>query len=742
MDTYVRLVLLASKQVMKNTKKGIVKIRRISMQVLIITILALGGMMLYLLSKASFNTALFAEDLPVLMGFGLIMVVILLLLVGYQLFRIRRRLRDKVFGAKLTLRLVLLFSLVAVLPGALVYSVSVQFLAGSIESWFDVRVDKALEGGLSLGRINLDAGLSELQRAANTMALNLTEKTTQEQTPMLHQLREELGVYEAALIGADGAIVSFSSSDPASLLPQMLAPSVLSKVRMQQNYAVIEQTGQYSLRLRVAVPLNDAQGTIEVLQVLQPVPDELAKDAAMVEEAYGDYQELSLSRAGLKRLYTLALTVTLGLALLSALFLAVLFSEKLSSPLGFLAAGTKAVAQGDFSKRSPVPGGDELSMLTSFFNSMTQQLAEAKSVVESNQTQLSEAKGYLESVLANLSAGVIAFDSQFKMRSANRSAMQILGANKDHGVEITKNTYNLKDNWLNPVVNAAKESFTKLTFEPWEQQLELETAKGHQVLLLRGSQLSQEKEVGYVIVFDDITHLIRAQRDAAWSEVARRLAHEIKNPLTPIQLSAERLQTGLREKLNSDSQELLNRATATIVNQVSELKGMVNEFSQYARSPAPVFEVLNLSDLIRQVSDLYDHSKLNFTVNNSNQDLFISGDKTKLRQLIHNLLQNAEQAVASVDEPAVNIQTDDLGKTVRVRVTDNGGGFPKELIKKAFEPYVTTKLKGTGLGLAIVKKIVEEHNGKIRIANHQDSGAIIEVTLPTNLKKRLETKKV
>jgi len=299
MDTYVRLVLLASKQVMKNTKKGIVKIRRISMQVLIITILALGGMMLYLLSKASFNTALFAEDLPVLMGFGLIMVVILLLLVGYQLFRIRRRLRDKVFGAKLTLRLVLLFSLVAVLPGALVYSVSVQFLAGSIESWFDVRVDKALEGGLSLGRINLDAGLSELQRAANTMALNLTEKTTQEQTPMLHQLREELGVYEAALIGADGAIVSFSSSDPASLLPQMLAPSVLSKVRMQQNYAVIEQTGQYSLRLRVAVPLNDAQGTIEVLQVLQPVPDELAKDAAMVEEAYGDYQELSLSRAGL-----------------------------------------------------------------------------------------------------------------------------------------------------------------------------------------------------------------------------------------------------------------------------------------------------------------------------------------------------------------------------------------------------------------------------------------------------------
>ena len=720
---------------MKNNNNLIRLLQTKGMRYLIIITLVLGGVMLYLLSSASSNTALFAKDLPLLLGLGVAMVVILLLLVGYQLLRVRRRLKARVFGAKLTLRLVLLFSLVAVLPGALIYSVSVQFLVGSIESWFDVRVDKALEGGLSLGRLNLDASLSELQRAANTMALNLTEKTTKEQISMLHDLREEAGIYEAALIDADGAIVSFSSSDPASLLPQMLAPSVLSKVRRQQNYAVIEQTGEYSLRLRAAVPLNDAMGMMEVLQLIQPVPDQLARDAAMVEQMYGDYQKLSLSREGLKRLYTLALTVALGLALLSALLLAVLFSEKLSSPLGFLAAGTKAVAQGDFSKRSPVAGRDELSMLTSSFNSMTQQLAEAQLTAETHQTQLSQAKGYLESVLANLSAGVIAFDEDFAMQSANRSARKILGAGYiDSKVEKSPEESGPSSLWLAPVVAAARESFRKSSSSPWEKQIELETDGGQQVLLLRGSQLFSEIAAGYVVVFDDITHLLRAQRDAAWSEVARRLAHEIKNPLTPIQLSAERLQIGLHDKVGSESRSFLNRATSTIVNQVTELKGMVDEFSQYARSPAPIFKTLDLNSLIREVLDLYDFQKLQFNLHISDKALMMSGDITKLRQLIHNLLQNAEQAVENTANPEIYIRSDLMDSNVKLIVRDNGDGFPPELLSRAFEPYITTKSKGTGLGLAIVKKIVEEHDGKINITNAKHSGAIIEINLPTKIK--------
>ncbi len=695
----------------------------------------MGGLMLYLLAKASSNTALFAKDLPFILALGVVMVVVLLFLVGYQLLRVRRRLISRVFGAKLTLRLVLLFSLVAVLPGAIVYSVSVQFLVGSIESWFDVRVDRALEGGLSLGQLNLDERLSELQRTANTMALNLTERKINDQVSMLHELREESGTYEAALIDADGAIVAFSSSDPDSLLPQMLSPSVLSKVRMQQNYAAIEQTGEFSLRLRVAVPLNDSFGMMEVLQLLQPVSDKLARDAAMVEQTYGEYQKLSLSREGLKRLYTLALTVALCLALLSALLLAVLFSEKLSSPLGFLAAGTKAVAQGDFTKRSPVEGGDELSMLTSSFNSMTQQLSEAQLAAETNQAELSEAKGYLESVLANLSSGVIAFDEGFNLRSANRSASKILGASSvDEQVRDATEQLGASPLWFAPVVSAARENFGESMSAPWEKQIQLETERGQQVLLLRGSKLFSDVTAGYVLVFDDITHLLRAQRDAAWSEVARRLAHEIKNPLTPIQLSAERLQIGLQTKVNPESRDFLNRATMTIVNQVTALKGMVDEFSQYARSPAPVFERLDFNSLVKEVLDLYDCTKLSFDLELSSKPLMIFGDTTQLRQLIHNLLQNAEQAVENVEEARVNIKTEHLEANVKLVVSDNGRGFPPELISNAFEPYVTTKAKGTGLGLAIVNKIVQEHDGKITIANAKSSGAIIEIIFPTKLK--------
>ncbi len=705
------------------------------MQVLVITALSLGAVILYLLSKASSNTTLFAKDLPALLVLGVFMVIILLLLVGYQLLRIRRRLKTRVFGSKLTLKLVLLFSLVAVMPGALIYSVSVQFLVGSIESWFDVRVDKALEGGLSLGRLNLDVGLSELQRTADTMALNLMEETRSDQVSLVHELREKSGIYEAAVIGADGAIIAFSSADPDSLLPQMLAPSVLSKVRMQQSYAVIEQTGQYSLRLRVVVPLNDATGGIKVLQLIQPVSDTLAKDAAMVEQTYREYQKLSLSREGLKKLYTLALTLSLGLALLSALLLAVLFSEKLSYPLGFLAAGTKAVAQGDFSKRSPIQGGDELSMLTSSFNSMTQQLAEAKLTAETNQADLGEAKEYLESVLANLSAGVIAFDENFNLRSANRSASKILGASSIND-KILDATEELSSSplWLAPVVAVARENFGESGQEPWEKQIELDTDRGQQVLLLRGSRLSSGVATGYVLVFDDITHLLRAQRDAAWSEVARRLAHEIKNPLTPIQLSAERLQSRLEKTVDSKGREFLNRSTMTIVNQVSELKGMVDEFSQYARSPSPVFEEIDLHGLVKEVLDLYDRVKLAITLDLSREPIMVLGDKTKLRQLIHNLLQNAEQAGKGSDTPQVCISTNLKESLVSLIFQDNGIGFPSGLIARAFEPYVTTKSKGTGLGLAIVKKIVEEHDGKITIDNAKHSGAIIKIVFPTRLK--------
>ena len=692
--------------------------------------LGLGALMLYLLSTASANTDLFAEDLPLLLGLGVAMMVLLTLLVGYQLLVLRRRLRARVFGSKLTLRLTLLFSLVAVLPGALVYGVSVQFLARSIESWFDVRVDKALEGGLSLGRLNLETRLRELRVKADTIAFALTEQSAARRVAALNYLREQAPVHRAALLSSDGAIVAFSSAAPDELMPKIPSPAVLRQVRMQQPYSAIEETAPGELELRVAVPVNDRSGQTLVLQLMQPVPAELARDAAMVQEAYRDYQELSFSRAGLTRLYTLTLTLSLGLALLSALLLAIIFSERLSAPLGFLAAGTRAVAQGDFSHRSPVRTHDELGVLTESFNAMTDQLAEAQAAAQRHQDELTAAKAYLEGVLANLSAGVISFDAAFRLRSANRSAERILGMDLGPLADTSAEDWERAVPRLAHLGRTARAQFARAAGGTWEQQLEADTQIGKQVLLLRGSTLASGDELSYIVVFDDITHLLQAQRYAAWGEVARRLAHEIKNPLTPIQLSAERIQHRLGGRLEPAEAEILQRSTHTIVNQVTALKSMVDAFSLYARSPEPDLQPVDLNVLIREVLELYASSRVTLVQELDSGLPPVPGDSAKLRQVIHNLLQNAEHALARRADARVVVRTESLGGSVRLSLSDNGPGFPENLISRVFEPYVTSKSKGTGLGLAIVKKIVEEHNGAISVANRGQGGATVEIVLP------------
>jgi PAS domain S-box-containing protein len=700
------------------------------MKFLIALVLLLGAIMLYLLSSASADTPLFSGDLPLLLGLGVGLVLVLMLVVGYQLMLLRRRLRARVFGSKLTLRLVLLFALVAVLPGALVYGVSVQFLSRSIESWFDVRVDKALEGGLSLGRVTLDNMLKELRAKAESMTLELAERTPQRRLATLNTLREKAAVHEATLLGPDGSVIAFSGANPASLVPELPSPSVVRQVRMQQPYSAIEAVGEGGLQLRVLVPLNDVSGATSLLQLVQPVPPQLARDAETVQEIYRDYQELSLSRQGLQHLFALTLTLSLLLALLSALLLAIMFSERLSAPLGILAAGTRAVAQGDFSPRHTVKTHDELGLLTESFNTMTMQLADARAEAQRHQEQLAAAKAYLESVLGNLSTGVMSFDSELRLRSANISAVEILGV--DIGALIGTHPLEWAEHEprLAAVGQIVHEAFRQARPEVWEQQAELSGAAGTQVLLLRGSRLAAGAESGMVLVFDDITRLLQAQRLAAWGEVAQRLAHEIKNPLTPIQLSAERLQRRLADRLSEQEAEILHSSTQTIVNQVAALKGMVDAFSQYARSPEADLQPLNLNQLIRDVLGLYESSRPALQLDLAADLPHISGDAAKLRQVIHNLLQNAEQAVADVAVPRILLRTDAARNGVRLTIQDNGPGFPEAMMGRAFEPYVTTKAKGTGLGLAIVKKIVEEHSGNIAIVNLPSGGASVAVTLP------------
>jgi len=687
---------------------------------------------LFLLATASANTELFAEHYSLLLLLNGGIALVLAALVGYQLLTLRRRLKAGVFGARLTLRLVLLFALMAVLPGALIYGVSVQFLAKSIESWFEVRVDKALEGGLNISRNALDTMLKDLTVKADAMALQLSVRPPAEHLSVLNMLREQSGVQEATLFSSRGKVIAYSGNERMGLIPELPGAAALRQIRLQQTYSAVEAVPNRGLILRALAPVSVLSLAEEarVLQLLQVVPKQLAQDAETVQAGYRDYQELTLSRLGLKRLYGITLTLTLLLALLSSLALAFLLSDRLSAPLGVLVESTRAVAQGDFSRRAAVASSDELGMLTQSFNSMTLQLADARALVERNQAQLVHAKAYLESILANLSAGVLAFDGNLRLRSANPSARQILETDFTALLSRNLDEWGRHDAALEGLARAIRAGFGRADTAEWEEQIEREVKGGTQVLLLRGTHLPQSAESGSVVVFDDITHLLQAQRDAAWAEVARRLAHEIKNPLTPIQLSAERLQHKLAPKLADADAEMLGRSTQTIVNQVTALKRMVDAFSQYARTPEPAMQELDLNKLAREVLTLYESLGSSIRLDLAPRLPPVIGDATQLRQVIHNLLQNAQDGLVDTAKPSIVIVSEAVGGAVRFSVTDNGSGFPEHLMKRVFEPYVTTKPRGTGLGLVIVKKIIEEHGGEIAISNVAPHGARVTISLP------------
>jgi nitrogen fixation/metabolism regulation signal transduction histidine kinase len=693
----------------------------------------LGVIFLFLLATASANTALFARSYNLLLVLNGTMVAMLMGLVGYQLLRLRKQHKAGVFGSRLAARLVLFFALVAVLPGALLYGVSVQFLGKSIESWFDVRVDRALEGGLNLARSSLDYLLKETTNKATQLALTLQEAEPGSISSRLNRASEQAGIYEAGLFSSSGGVLAVAGVSGSTLTPEPPPAQALRRARLQQTYSVIEQMGDQGLFLRVVVPVNssDPLEPLRVLQVVEPVPKQLQQDADKVQAGYRDYQEISFSRTALKRLYALTLTLTLLLALLSALGLAVVLSEQFSRPLGLLAEGTRAVAQGDFSRRHPVQSRDELGVLTESFNTMTAQLAEAQQKEEENRRAIETTRAYLESVLANLSAGVLAFDNAFRLRTANPSAAVILQQPLADLIGVPLADWGRRMPALAAFADLVAEGFRSGRDGQWQRQAEVSVSNQTRVLLMRGSGLPGERAPGCVVVFDDVSELVQAQRDAAWAEVARRLAHEIKNPLTPIQLSAERLAVKLTGKLDGADEEALMRGTQTIVAQVAAMKHMVDDFAIYARQSRPgKMQPVNLNALLLDVLALYENLRPYVSLKLPEHDAVIRGEPTRLRQVFHNLIQNALDAQVDVADPAYEFAVELRGDELVLSVADAGSGLPEDMMRRAFEPYVTTKAKGTGLGLAIVKKIVDEHHGRVTIENRRPRGARVTLHFP------------
>lgn len=689
---------------------------------------AVGGILwfLLLLSTAA-DTAIFSRHYPLLIGLNILLALGMVGLVGWQLRTLWRDYQAKVFGSRLKLRLMLMFGVIAVLPGALVYGVSVQFVTRSIESWFDVRVEKALESGLQLGHSALDSLLDDLGDKGRAIASELSDLQEASRRSALLRLREERGVQSAALFSVGGQLLVSATANLTSLLPELPTTAQLKQARSMRSLNTVEGEGsQLFLRVLVPVAARDIFEEPRILQLINPVPENLAHNAEAVQGVYRDYQELQLARQGLTRIYALTLTLTLLVALFGAFALAYVMARRLAAPLHILAEGTQAVAQGDFSPRQAVYSGDELGVLTQSFNRMTRQLGEARSDTERHRAELEAARGYLESILANLSAGVLVFDRDFRLRTVNEGACTILGEDFVDLIGLPPETW-VRQQVLGEFIRT---QFAATDEAEWQAQLELERANGMpQVLLLRGSRLPAGSG-GDVVVFDDVTGLIAAQRSAAWGEVARRLAHEIKNPLTPIQLSAERLQLKLADKLDSTDASMLTRGTQTIITQVQAMKRMVDDFRDYARLPAPVVASLDLNALIGDVLGLYESSAIAIDTRLAEGLPPVLGDATQLRQIIHNLLRNAEDALEESSDGRIEIVTAPAERTVRLIIGDNGPGFPLELLPRIFEPYVTTKLRGTGLGLPIVKKIIEEHLGIIEISNAPEGGARIDIRLP------------
>jgi len=768
--------------------------------------LALAGVLVFVLTSASGNSEAFERNYPILLAANGAIALVLFVLVVALAIRVLRRVRAGRFGARLMARFAIAFALMGVVPGLLVYVVSSQFLLRSIESWFNVQVEGALESGLTLGRAVLEAQRDDLKAKARAIALELADAPTTERARVLERLRERVGIEQATIVSASGNLIWSTSAPGYALAPALPGRSVLRSTLVAGGYAVIEGDELVvepvsGLRTRAIVPIplgaggrtfggalssdlvdrpgtgSRFSGTGQIrmeeplfLQLTQTVAPAVAANAQALQTGYGQYQQLSLARSGLQRIYWLTLTLTLLLAVFAAIASGVMLAGSMTAPLVELAAGTKAVAEGDFRPVREFGGNDELNLLPQAFNAMTRQLAEARDVVETRSRQLEAARAYLERLLANLSAGVIVLDESFCIVTANYGAGRILGAPlaARAGQPLLAEAPQLAELLSMAFRDQALAATPK---DSWQQQMQVNrtgAAVGAEplALLVRGSRLPLESGLGYVVVFDDITQVISAQRAVAWGEVARRLAHEIKNPLTPIQLAAERLRMKLGPALGEDAAAVLERATATIINQVAAMKRMVDEFRDYARLPAARLAPLDLNALVEEIGALYGvegpgvaqgaaegPGAARLELQLAPGLPLLEADAGQIRQVIHNLVGNAMESIAGSKlesggsgrearaglvivrtEAVVSEQPGGGGtataQAVRLSVEDNGPGFPANILRRAFEPYITTKPRGTGLGLALVKKIIDEHDGRIEIVNRDGaSGATVTVVL-------------
>jgi len=718
-------------------------LRRMSISVVPVVVMA--GVMLvslWLLSAATENSAQFGRMHVVLVVINVLGLVVLVGLIGIDLVRLVRQYRRAATGSRFTARLVGIFVVMAVAPVLIVFYFSLGFIQQGIDSWFDVRIERAMDNALRLSQSSLDVRMRNDLRQTREMAASLVDSSDTMVLLELNGLRDRSAASELTLMSLSGRIIASSSAGSMAIIPQRPGDLVLPQVRANGSYVDLKPIDDMGLHVRVAVTVDPVNAVSDprVLFALFPMDERAALLADGVQSSYAKYKELVYLREPLKQSFSFTLWLVVLVTLLSAVWAAFFLAQRLVAPLRILAIGTRAVAAGNYHKKLPATGDDELGMLVQSFVDMTEKISSAQEEVKRSQQQAERERAYLRVVLGRLSSGVITFDRKCVVRAANAAASQILGVDLDAAIGCDLTQLETEHPEAREFVQALCRYFEG-DGDDWREEVTLVGATGHKTLSCQGAQLPgvQGMPAGYVVVFDDVTDLIQAQRNAAWGEVARRMAHEIKNPLTPIQLSAERLRYKYLSTLAPQDAEVLDRSTHTIIQQVQSMKEMVQAFSEYARSPELHLRTLSLVTVVDEVLDLYrgENQRVDIHFEPLQAVPEVEADPGRIRQLVHNLLRNAIESIPGDGDGEIRVSLrpvdHDEQRWVELCVQDNGPGIPDDMLDTLFEPYATSKPKGSGLGLAVVKRIVEEHSGMLYAENTGQGGARLVVQLPAQV---------
>ena len=679
------------------------------------------SLLVILIRSLSNSDFISSETFQLLLKINLAFVVLLFIFIALQVYRLFKEVKKEVTGSRLTLRLVISYSIMIIVPLMVLYFVSVNFLTKSIESWFNVRVESALESGLNIGQKTLDILRKDVELKSRSISYSLSNSKIIEFNPVLSDLTEKFDIYDAMIIDEENRIMAISSKDNIdidSVLPDE-QDLILANTGFHGKIDITQENIIFLKTFQPYILIDDKIQKKFYLIITQKIPESISEAALSVESVFEDYQALTFSRNSLKVIYQITLSIILFLAILLSISLALYFSRRFTMPLSILSEATQSISKGNFKKKIPDQGKDELGMLVRSFNTMTTKLESANKTLELNRQRIESSRNFLESIINNMSSGIIVIDPTSNIRLTNKLASKLLGFNLELLIGQRFNQileYGAQFEEIVTLINKSKDSYK-------EKALTLKFKR--RILSIQLTEQGTGKNKNKIILIDDISEITAAQRNEAWSEVARRLAHEIKNPLTPIQLSAERIDHKFSKQLEKKDQTILSDITKTIVNQVDAIKKMVNEFTEYSRSPELTKSEINLVDLLNELVNLFQKEDLKIKISSRSKKINFTCDEIKIRQVFVNLINNAYEARKEDNSCEIEIRLRKTRHALILNFIDNGTGVNDDI--NIFEPYVTTKKTGTGLGLAVVKKIIDEHDGSITIKNNKISGANVEI---------------